>query len=414
MSARIQTLAAYLTTLRVGRMSRPAFERWQSRQLTRWLTHDLRSVDFYRDCAPRLDALPIIDKGVVMARYDAFNRARITAEAGWAALAGPGQIDGIRIGASTGTSGNRTLYAVTAGESHRWLGTILAKAIPGFLFCSERVAVILPQSSALYDGANQTGRIRLKFFDLRAGPESWTPDLLAFDPTTLVAPPRVLRHLAGTAPQLKPRRIFSAAEALDPVDRQTIETHFAVKLGQIYMASEGLFGVSCAHGRLHLAEDANHFEFEPVGDGLVSPLVTGFRRTFQIMARYRMNDLLRLSATACPCGSPLRVIDEVVGRLDDAFAFGAVLVTPDVMRNAVLDAARRIDDFRILREDESRVTLVLRPDVSGHDAEAAAQALSGIFTKRGLRVSIDTSRAPLTFEAGRKLRRVENRWKGQA
>ena len=115
------------------------------------------------------------------------------------------------------------------------------------------------------------------------------------------------------------------------------------------MATEGLFAVSCREGRLHLAEDSIHFEFEPAGGGLVTPLITAFRRRTQIMARYQMNDLLRLSETPCRCGSPLRAVDEVVGRMDDVFrlpsAQGDILVTPDTVRNAVLKVDRRIDDF---------------------------------------------------------------------
>ena len=86
------------------------------------------------------------------------------------------------------------------------------------------------------------------------------------------------------------------------------------------MATEGLLGTSCAHGTLHLAEDAVHFELEPVAGGdLVSPIISNFTRETQIMARYRMNDLLRLKPEGCACGSPLRAIAEVAGRSDDIF-----------------------------------------------------------------------------------------------
>ena len=149
--------AQTLWTCRSGR-SRADFERWQARRLQHWLDHDLAAVDFYRDTPPPLDALPVIDKAVVMADFAAFNRRRITAEQGWRAFETTGQLEGISIGASTGTSGNRALYAITPAEQQRWLGTILAKALPRFLVEPERVAVILPQSSALYEGANRSCR----------------------------------------------------------------------------------------------------------------------------------------------------------------------------------------------------------------------------------------------------------------
>lgn len=73
------------------------------------------------------------------------------------------------------------------------------------------MAVILPQSTRLYDAARRTRRIDLRFFDLVAGPEVWQDDLAAFDPTVLIAPPRLLRHFAETGLALAP-----AAPSLPP------------------------------------------------------------------------------------------------------------------------------------------------------------------------------------------------------
>jgi putative adenylate-forming enzyme len=420
MSGRFQTGVAFAETLWTSRRgrSRQAFEDWQKRRLDAWLRQSLPKVDFYRDAPPRLDQLPIIDKAIVMGRFEAFNRARITTEAGWQALETGGQINGINIGASTGTSGNRGLYAITAAERFRWLGTILAKTLPAFLWHPERVAILLPQSSSLYESPAKLRQLQLRFFDLRQGIAAWQDDLETFGPTTIVAPPRVLRHLAETSNRLSPRKLYAGAETLDPVDRVAIEQRFGLTLGQIYMATEGLFAVTCAHGRLHLAEDANFFEFEPIANGLVTPLVTGFRRDFQIMARYRMNDLLRLSSEPCTCGSPLQAVDEVVGRMDDIFVFANaagvdVPVTPDILRNAVLDASREISDFRLVQEDDGSVTLLLPPDLPDTSAEAARMALGKTLSTQGLTPAISLRRERLPLESPRKLRRVECRLKRQ-
>ncbi|AZV79750.1 CoF synthetase [Parasedimentitalea marina] len=413
----LQVASAFAQTLWVTRaaQNRAGFDRWQSKRLAAWLRNDLSKVDYYAGVKPVLSALPIVDKHSLMAEFEAFNLGRITARTGWDAFRTTGDIDGISIGASTGTSGNRSLYAITPAERFRWLGTILAKTIPGFLFRPERVAILLPQASVLYEAANGTGRIVLRFFDLRDGPESWLTTLEAFDPTTIVAPPRVLRFLAEHSDRLSPRRLFAGGETLDPMDRIIIENRYDLTLGQIYMASEGLLGVSCKCGNLHLAEDANYFEFEPLGDGLVSPLITGFQRRFQIMARYRMNDLLRLSSKVCACGSPLRIVDEIVGRMDDAFVFRRpagldVLITPDVLRNAVLDVSRDITDFRIQRTGRDAILLTLHPGLAPSLAQQAKQALSQQFSCRGLSPNIDIRQDPMDYETGPKLRRIENRF----
>lgn len=389
-----------------NRMSRPAFERWQGKALERWLQRDVPQVPFYNG-ARRLEDLPVVDKATVMDQFEAFNKGGITAAEGWAHF-DAGSIGDISVGASTGTSGNRALYVITPQERARWLGVMLAKALPQFPWRAERVAVILPQSSELYDTAARARRLELAFFDLREGVEAWADELCRYDPTCIVGPPRVLRLLAEQG-QVAPRMVYSSAETLDPVDRAVIETEFNLKLGQIYMATEGLFAVTCPHGRLHLAEDTVFFEFEPAGDGLVNPVVSCFQRQFQIMARYRMNDLLRLSDTPCTCGSPLRVVDEVVGRMDDVFTFGDVFVTPDVLRNAVLNADRDITDFRVWRTGE-RCVEVLLPE--GSTEEQLAAARRAVETALANRVTVDVlaRTAPLGFDKSRKLRRVENRW----
>lgn len=394
---RLYALTAYLRTRWVSRpRSRAAFLRWQDHAFARWCGRDVPRVPFY---AGRTD-LPVIDKSMLMADFAAFNTAGITAEQGWAAFAGSRRIGTLTVGASTGTSGNRGLFVISDPERFQWLGVMLAKALPDVWRRRHRVAVILPLHTPLYDSAAQSRMVRLTFHDLNRPWADWLADLRAADPTVIVAPPKVLVWLADQG-GLRPLRIFSAAETLDPPDRARIEAGFGLPLGQIYMATEGLLAVTCLLGRLHLAEDVMRFEFEPVGD-LVSPVVSGFTRHTQILARYRMNDLLRLSADPCPCGCPFQTVDEVVGRADDVFRFGTVQITPDVLRNAVLDADRAITDFRLEQVAPDRVDLTL-PTQAG--LQAASRALQAVFAAQGLRVAVTQRVAPLPPGSG-KLRRV--------
>ena len=407
---------SFALTRRVSRRGFPRadFERWQARTLRHWLDHYLPRVPFYRAAAPRtLQDLPITDKSTLMAQFDHFNTCAITADEAWAALSSGGRINGLSVGASTGTSGNRGLFIISEAEKFRWLGSILAKTIADLLWRRQRVAIVLPQNASLYDSARRTRRLDLRFFDLTLGPERWRIDLECFDPTVIVAPPRVLRHFISERFLLRPTRVFSSAETLDPFDRPIIESFFSLKLDQIYMATEGLFAVTCREGGLHLAEDSVFFEFEPAGEGLVTPLVTAFRRQTQIMARYRMNDLLRLSDQPCRCGSPLRTVEEIVGRMDDAFRLstndGAIIVTPDVLRNAVLKADRRIDDFRLVQTAASAIELHLKPELAVDAAEAAADAVRRLLSDRSAKASVELLRVEMPIETQRKLRRVECR-----
>ncbi|MDX8517227.1 F390 synthetase-related protein [Mesorhizobium dulcispinae] len=413
MNALAEAVGSFALTRRVSRKSRADFERWQAAALRRFLDRDLPRAPFYRHAPARLADLPVTDKALLMARFEDFNIHGVTVPEAWAALAGDGRVGNLTVGASTGTSGNRGLFVISEAEKYRWLGTILAKAAPDLLWRGMRVAVVLPQNTGLYDIARKSRLIKLAFFDLTLGPERWREALEAFDPTVIIAPPKMLRHFAIEGFRLHPKRVFSAAETLDPVDRPVIESFFKLPLDQIYMATEGLFAVTCREGGLHLAEDSVFFEFEPAGDGLVTPLVTTFRRRTQIMARYRMNDLLRLSDQPCRCGSPLRCVDEIVGRMDDFFRLdspcGPILVTPDVLRNAVLNADRRIDDFRLIQIAPDAIELRLPLALADDAATAALQAVCSLFEGRGASTTVTLIRAPLLLETGRKLRRVECR-----
>ncbi|HBF30967.1 F390 synthetase-related protein [Rhizobium sp.] len=392
-------------------LSREAFEHWQTQALRQWLVRDLPQAPFYGSVPVSLSDLPVTNKAMLMAQFDRFNICGITAEQAWEATNENRQIGGLTVGASTGTSGNRGLFIISEAEKFRWLGTIVAKTIGDLIWRRQRVAIILPQSTSLYESAGKTGRIDLRFFDLTLGPEKWRDDIETFNPTVMVAPPKILRHFAQEHFRLAPLRIFSAAETLDSVDRAIIEPYFGISIDQIYMATEGLFAVTCRMGRLHLAEDSVFFEFEPVGDGLVTPLVTAFRRRTQIMARYRMNDLLRLSDKPCPCGSPLHTVDEIVGRMDDVFHLpsqrGNIIFTPDVLRNAVLKADRRIDDFRLIQIAQEAIELRLKPDLPNDAAIAATLALEDLFAARQASASISVIRAEMPLDIRSKLRRIQ-------
>ena len=395
---------------------RSDIERFQMRKLAAFLSGTIQQVDEYSKvpAGTPLAALPIIDKTTLMAAFHRFNVPRVTTADGWRAFGSTKSIGNYIVGASTGTSGNRGLFVISQAERFQWLGTLLAKALPGFWYRRERVAIILPLNTPLYSSANETGLLKLKFFDVTKGLQSWLDELLDFDPTVIVAPPKLLRQLAQFAGQLHPRKLFSAAETLDSVDRVIIETAFMKRLGQIYMATEGLLAVSCKHGTLHLCEDVMHFELEPVSDGLVSPVITDFSRTTQIMARYRMNDLLRLKSTPCPCGSPLQPVSEVVGRSDDCFSLptkdgGKTLITPDILRNTVLDTDRSIQDFRIWQMGVEEVTLVLAVSIPESVAHAALGALRAFFDSRSVVVHLQLLQQKLLAPTDRKLRRVENR-----
>jgi putative adenylate-forming enzyme len=397
--------------LRAALRSREAIDRYQDRACARLAAEARSTVPFYRDKSPDFEDMPIVDKALQQSRFHEFNRAGITlAEAAAALAEGRDRVRDHFVGQSTGTSGNRGRFVISPAERFAWLGTIVAKAVPDALIRRRRVALALPGFSALYRSASSGSRIRLAFFDLTLGFDSWRDELVAFAPEILVAPPKVLRRLAedGALAGVEP---FSGAEVLDPIDREIVEQASGRRLREIYMATEGLFGVGCRHGTLHLAEDVVRFEWESVpGSGLVAPIVTDMVRRVQPMIRYRMNDLLELSKTACPCGSPYQAVARIHGRMDDLFEFGTargrVTATPDVLRNAVVDSDPGIRDYRIVQKADGRIAVELEDGLAEEVHAAVRAALERALARLGVEVTVET-RGGIAPRFDRKLRRVE-------
>ncbi|MDP3737755.1 MAG: hypothetical protein Q8R02_10215 [Hyphomonadaceae bacterium] len=416
----LHAVSAFWNTKRLTRKlkSREDVARWRAARLDNFLRNKVPRAQFYAGLgATKLEDLPIVDKATVLANFARMNVAGVTLDEARAALAtGEERVRGYIVGQSTGTSGNRGMYIISEVERFKWLGVILAKTLPDFPFTRHKVALTLPRYGQLYNSAAETGRLSLRFFDLALGVDAWREDLVAYAPDTIVAPPKVLRILAETT-KLPLVNVFSGAEVLDPLDRQIIEAAFGTKVREIYMATEGLFGVACPHGTLHLAEDAVAFEWEEVlHSDLVTPLVTDFTRSTQIMARYRMNDLLRLSSAPCTCGSPLQAVAAVEGRQDDVFelqgARGPVTITPDVLRNAVVNADHRVQDFRILQTGPRQVELTLADDLPADTAKAARSSLQAALERIGAAGSVVELKSGIEASLDRKLRRVRREWRG--
>jgi putative adenylate-forming enzyme len=417
----LHTALAFWRTKRLARRLRTRSDvmAWRDRQLDRFLRRAIGKVPFYAHLgAARLDDLPIIDKATLLANFDRLNTKGITHQQVRAALDRNDQHVGkVMIGQSTGTSGNRGLLVISEAERFKWLGVMLAKTLPDFPVVRHRVAVALPGYSHLYAAAGAVGRLTIRLFDLTQGVDRWRADLCAYAPDTLVAPPKVLRALAEIG-GLDPTQVFSGAEVLDQLDRAIIESRFGVRVREIYMATEGLFGVACAEGVLHLAEDVVAFEWASV-DGstdLAAPIITDFTRRTQIMARYRMNDLLRLREAPCRCGSPLQAVASVEGRQDDVFHLcarsgtGLVLVTPDVVRNAVVDADRRIQDFRVIQTGARAIDLALDTKLAPDAASAASASLRRALEQVGVGAVDITLKRGWESPMERKLRRVRRAW----
>ncbi len=432
----IQLLSSYFMT-RHGRhfRDRQHLETWQEARLQGLLTRILPRSPFYRERiasaggAHAWGQMPPLEKTTMMEAFTRLNTVGISLEEAMSLAVEAERsrdfspmIGNITVGLSSGTSGNRGLFLASGQERARYAGTILAKLLPGSLFERHRVAFFLRANSNLYSGSSSRF-LRFEFFDLLAPIQEHLERLEELQPTLLFAPPSVLRQLAEAMSHnpmnLRPQRIFSVAEVLDPIDESYLEVRFGQRIHQVYQCTEGFLGVTCPHGTLHLNEDLVIIEKEWLDRSTRKfvPIITDFRRETQPILRYRLNDILTEREFPCPCGSVFTALESIEGRCDDILTLhplgpGApILVYPDFIRRAIMLASDAILDYRVIQGNTGAWNVSLHiPNAERASAEKCVlEELAGLSARLSAQVPSIHFAETIETEKGEKLRRVERR-----
>jgi putative adenylate-forming enzyme len=299
-----------------------------------------------QDLAGRpLADFPVMGAAEVRQDFDRWNTLGLTAAQAVAAAqaseaTGDGEVaPGVSAGFSTGSDGQRGVFLAGPAERARYIGQALAKLLPATgLLRPWRIALSLRADNRLYRDAGGAGRIRFQFFGLDMDPVARARALEAFAPDVLIAPAHVLAGLATLAqdtgtegfrvPSLK--RLFWGAEPMGLWEREWIGAALGRRPEPIYQATEGFLGAPCRLGVLHLNEDALVVELEPVPGAAnrFRPIVTDLFRTSQPVIRLRLDDLIEPLAEPCACGSPLRAVNPIEGRIADLWRWGEHVVCP--------------------------------------------------------------------------------------
>ena len=414
--------------------SRKELEHWQERQILRHIGRIRVQSPFYREWwgdaeASAWRSFPIIDKKIMMQHFDQLNTVGISKNEAMT-LAGESEdtrdfkpsVQGVTVGLSSGTSGNRGLFLVSEREQDAWTGTVLAKLLPGGLWKPAKIAFFLRANSNLYESV-QRGQLQFQYFDLLDPVHTLVERMEEYRPTVWVAPPSMLRMLADAyqagSLTVSPEKIISVAEVLDPLDRKVLERVFGQTIHQVYQCTEGFLGATCRLGTLHLNEDIVHIEKEfidPASRRFV-PIITDFSRTSQPIIRYRLNDILTEAAFPCDCGSPFTAIERIEGRCDDTLYFShrltgeEVPVFPDFITRAVIAASSDLEHYRVVQRRDGSLEIALRLGGNIDDLELVKTEVQHQLLKLGERLECtvpQTDYVPYTFEPGMtKLRRVE-------
>lgn len=392
-------LRSHARTRRLHLPDRAALERHQAAGLARLASEVLPLSPWFRAfCDRPLHEWPTMDKATMMRQFDSMNTAglRLDEVLGCAQRAESSRdfkprLGRYSVGLSSGTSGGRGVFVVSPEEQAEWAGVMLAKLLPQGLWRRERIALFLRANSNLYT-AVRTPWLGFEFFDLFQPFDTLLSRIEAYRPSIVVAPAQVLRALALARRSgrigITPSRVISAAEVLEPLDRELIGNVFGAP-GEVYQATEGFLGSTCPHGVLHLNEEFLHIEPQWIDGRRFQPLVTDFRRRTQPIVRYRLDDVLVRREQPCACGNPAMAIERIEGRCDDMLQLpgrsgGRVTVFADVCARAIAQALPLEADYRLLQTAPDTLALHV---AGGGDALSHCQArLAQVLCQLGVAV----------------------------
>lgn len=261
-----------------------------------------------------------------------------------------------RYGESTGTSGRPTSAAITYWDWVR--GNVSTELSVGSYFGpGDLVMVAVPYelSFAAYDldRALETAGAAVAGVGILSAvcPVERTARMMAeLRPAGLVcSPTRALRLYdliadLGHAPrELGLRTILYVGETCSDAKLAKIARLWDATLISAYGTTEtNSLALSCPQSRLHLTEDRHYFEV--IDPGTAEPLAAGRPGELVVstlgaqampLLRYRTGDLVEISVTPCPCGSPRRTVRHH-GRAGDQLVAGGRTVQRLALEETVL------------------------------------------------------------------------------
>ncbi|WP_454783021.1 F390 synthetase-related protein [Legionella sp. WA2022007384] len=359
--------------------SRAQLSTYQEKKFRKLVKTTLYKSPFYQPYLDKpLSEWPIINKKIMMQHFDEINTMNIKKDQALELALKAEKtrdfsplIDGIAVGLSSGTSGNRGLFLADEKERDAWAGILLAKALPQGLKRKERIAFFLRANSKLYTTLNKSKKIQFHFFDLLENFQTHIDRLNQIQPTILSAPTSVLLALTKEKHRLSitPGKIFAVAEVLEKRDEAIIRNAFNCQVAQIYQCTEGFLAISNKDSNhLLMNEEYLIIEKEWLDEKRFVPIITDLMRTTQPIIRYRLDDVL-VEEQSNGVFTRLAGIEGRVG--DICYATQNNKVFPlfaDLIRQKMASFTFEFDDYTIQQHALNQFTIQITPDLPEKDA----------------------------------------------
>lgn len=377
--------------------SKRMIESYQARNAKKIVSYAANNSQFFREYYGNygeFSSLPLTNKKIMMDNLTAYNTIGLNKQdlIDFALSVEKSRdfskrFNGINIGMSSGTSGNKGIIITTQEEEDFLKMMYLSRlTIPEGkkLNCAFILRVFSPAFNY-----NSKGH-KITYVNQLQPIENMCKDIETINPNVLSSPPSILKLLAKEVLKgnlkINPELIYSYAETLYPDVKDFIEKTFDCRVLQIYQGSEGCYAISCKEGSLHINEDIVLFEL--VGNPCAKPLVTDLHKKSQPIIRYELNDIITISEKKCKCGSNFRVIESIQGRADDML-WGKkddVLhhIFPDYIVRALMCCSDKIEDFQVVQKSLDELHISIMPESNVKDKVIGA--VQDVFRKYGCAV----------------------------
>ncbi len=289
--------------------------------------------------------------------------------------------DIVRIHASSGTTGKRTVAYYTQKDIDDWKDMFARCYKLAGLTEEDRFQVAVGYGLWTAGAGFQLGAERFGMMTIPTGPGNTDMQIemmLDFGTTAIICTSSYALFLAeeiaarGVGGKLSLRTLILGSERSSDQLRARIAELLDVEvfdiIGMTELYGPGI-GIDClAHQGIHYFAD--HFIFEiidpltgkPVPMGEQGEIVaTTLTREAMPMIRYRTRDLSRLIPGRCSCGVIHPRQDRIVGRTDDMIKFHAVNIFPGQIDVVLSNAPGVGTEYQVvLRRERGRDSMILR------------------------------------------------------
>ncbi len=233
------------------------------------------------------------------------------------------------------------------------------------------------------------GLFRQSILNTTDTPQKNAADLLALRPHVLAGYNSTLARLAriitadlGTTLPL--RIVVGGADMLTPLMRKQIQEAFQTRIYDTYECQEvGLLAWECREsGLYHVCDDNVIIEVlkdgRPAAEGEQGELVvTSLHLRAMPFIRYRLDDLVTVGPTQCPCGEPFRTFKFIEAKKQDYFRLpGGREFYPWAICLLLIDEAPWILQFQLVQERVDRV--VMQAEAAALPSDEELERLRGL------------------------------------